>query len=77
LLQLQISASTSGFGVDHRKNCLYSPNDGKRVVTASYDKTARIWDAESGKEIVAPQGHKHQVRAASFSPDGQRVVTAS
>ena len=31
--------------------------DGKRVVTASDDKTARIWDAESGKEIAVLKGH--------------------
>ena len=31
--------------------------DGKRVVTASEDKTARIWDAESGKEIAVLKGH--------------------
>ena len=31
--------------------------DGKRVVTASDDNTARIWDAESGKEIAVLKGH--------------------
>ena len=31
--------------------------DGKRVVTASSDNTARIWDAESGKEIAVLKGH--------------------
>ena len=32
--------------------------DGKRIVTASVDKTARIWDAASGKPIGEPlKGH--------------------
>src|SRR6516162_3349579 len=51
--------------------------DGKRVVTASLDKTARIWDAESGKEIAVLKGHKEDVSSAAFSGDGKRVVTAS
>ena len=51
--------------------------DGKRVVTASYDKTARIWDAESGKEIAVLKGHNIIVHTAAFSADGKWVVTAS
>ena len=51
--------------------------DGKRVVTASDDNTARIWDAESGKEIAVLKGHTGSVLSAAFSGDGKRVVTAS
>src|SRR5208282_965113 len=51
--------------------------DGQRVVTASEDKTARVWDAASGKAIGEPMRHEDAVRSAQFSPDGQRVVTAS
>jgi WD40 repeat protein len=51
--------------------------DGKRVVTASGDNTARIWDAESGKEIAVLKGHTGIVNSAAFSGDGKRVVTAS
>ena len=51
--------------------------DGKRVVTASRDNTARIWDAESGKEIAVLKGHTGFVWSAAFSGDGKRVVTAS
>jgi WD40 repeat protein len=54
----------------------FSP-DGQRIVTASEDSTARVWDAETGKEIGEPIRHEGQVYAAHFSPDGQRVVTAS
>jgi hypothetical protein len=55
----------------------FSP-DGKRVVTASADNTARVWDL-SGPTPVATvlAGHTAQVESASFSPDGKRVVTAS
>jgi WD40 repeat protein len=51
--------------------------DGKRVVTASGDNTARLWDAESGKEIAVLKGHTSLLWSAAFSPDGKRVVTAS
>ena len=54
----------------------FSP-DGQRVVTASWDKTARLWDAATGKEIGEPMKHEGTVDSAQFSPDGQRVVTAS
>ncbi|MCZ6545751.1 MAG: hypothetical protein O6913_08615, partial [Chloroflexi bacterium] len=51
--------------------------DGRRVVTASDDTTARVWDAATGGNLVVLQGHSRGLRAAHFSPDGRRVVTAS
>jgi hypothetical protein len=51
--------------------------DGQRVVTASLDKRARVWDAATGKELGEPMRHGDAVRSAQFSPDGQRVVTTS
>jgi WD40 repeat protein len=56
----------------------YAP-DNWRIVTSSRDKTARIWDAESGEEILKYSGHESEdvgdVRGALFSPDGKRVLT--
>jgi WD40 repeat protein len=54
----------------------FSP-DASRIVTASYDKTARIWDAASAKEIAVLRGHDSAVTSAAFSPGGSRIVTAS
>ena len=54
----------------------FSP-DGSRIVTASRDKTARIWDAATAKEIAVLRGHDDFVNSAAFSPDGSRIVTAS
>jgi WD40 repeat protein len=51
--------------------------DGQRVVTASWDQTARVWDAATGKTLSEPMKHDGAVWSAEFSADGQRVVTAS
>ncbi|BAY22777.1 WD-40 repeat protein [Calothrix sp. NIES-2100] len=50
--------------------------DGKLIVTASDDKTARVWDI-TGKLLADLKGHEERVNSASFSADGQRIVTAS
>jgi dipeptidyl aminopeptidase/acylaminoacyl peptidase len=54
----------------------FSP-DGRRVVTASADSTARVWEADTGKPVGGPLQHQERVYTAAFSPDGRRVVTAS
>jgi WD40 repeat protein len=51
--------------------------DGSRIVTASDDRTAPIWDAATAKEIAVLRGHDDDVKSAAFSPDGSRIVTAS
>jgi dipeptidyl aminopeptidase/acylaminoacyl peptidase len=58
------------------RSAQFSP-DGQRVVTVTYWKTARLWDALSGKPIGEPMQHEEEVRSAQFSPDGQRVVSVS
>ncbi|MCI0746875.1 MAG: hypothetical protein L0Y58_15845, partial [Verrucomicrobia subdivision 3 bacterium] len=54
----------------------FSP-DGRRVVTASSDGTARIWDGLTGKPLLGPFQHADQVTAACFGRNGERLVTAS
>jgi TIR domain/WD domain, G-beta repeat len=54
----------------------FSP-DGRRVVTSSDDKTARIWDIDTERTLVVLRGHDAKVTYAVFSPDGRRVATVS
>jgi hypothetical protein len=50
---------------------------GKRVVTASDDGTARIWNASNGRLLAEPMSHDDAVSSAVFSPDGRHLLTAS
>src|SRR5262249_58143475 len=50
--------------------------DGKTILTASGDGTARLWNAAAGTPIVSLV-HGHSVTAVAFSPDGQVVLTGS
>ena len=54
----------------------FSP-DGKKVVTASYDGTAKIWDANTGYLLADLKEHTAAVNYAQFSPDGKKILTAS
>src|SRR6185503_9056875 len=61
----------------HRVHSAQFSPDGKRIVTASSDKTARVWDAPTGLPLTGPLTHAGTVLFAQFSPDGKRIVTAS
>ncbi|MBL4655209.1 MAG: WD40 repeat domain-containing protein, partial [Bacteroidia bacterium] len=61
-------------------NAVFSP-DGQFILTASRDKTAKLWNLE-GKELNTLRGHTQPLAAytgntASFSSDGQYIVTGS
>ena len=54
----------------------FSP-DGQRVVTVSRDRTVRVRDAKTGKDLVVLVGHESTATSAAFSPDGKRIASAS
>jgi WD40 repeat protein/CHAT domain-containing protein len=56
-------------------SAVFSP-DGNQILTASGDKTVRLWDT-SGNLLTVLRGHEDEVNSAVFSPDGNRILTAS
>lgn len=69
LLILKGHSNTVGFAD-------FSP-DGKKIVTASLDNTAKIWDANTGKLLQTLERHTDYCSSAAFSPDGTRILTTS
>ena len=53
----------------------YSP-DGKRLASASNDKTVKVWDVVTGQETLTLKGHPETVISVAFSPDGTRLTSA-
>ena len=50
---------------------------GQRLITSSDDASARIWDSETGSELIALHGHEKGILSAAFSPNSTEVVTVS
>jgi WD40 repeat protein len=58
-------------------SCLaYSP-DGRRLATAGQDRMVRVWDADTGQELLDLKGHTGWVQRLAFSPDGHQLASAS
>jgi WD40 repeat protein len=51
--------------------------DGRRLVTAGNDGTARVWDATTGRELLCLRVHRSQITSVAFARDGQWLVTGS
>ena len=51
--------------------------DGKLIVSASSDRSIRVWNLDAGTEERVFEGHKGWVQAVALTPDGRRAVSAS
>jgi WD40 repeat protein len=51
----------------------FSP-DGKQIVTGSADKSEKVWDAQTGAELLTLRGHQNTVMCVALSPDGARLI---
>jgi len=52
-------------------------SDGRRIITASADRTVKVWDAASGRQLLTLSGHGDGVSSAEFSPNGQEILDGS
>src|SRR5262245_48765159 len=51
--------------------------DGRTALSASDDKTLKLWDVGTGREIRAFTGHAGRVQSVAFAPDGRTALSAS
>ena len=54
---------------------LRESGDGKRILSGSLDRTARLWDVDTGSELARFGAHEGPVYAVAFTKDG--VLTGS
>jgi WD40 repeat protein len=58
-------------------HCIAFSPDGRRIATASDDRTVKLWDWETGQEVLTLRDHTAGVICVAFSPDGHRLVSGS
>ena len=51
--------------------------DARRIVSASWDKTIKVWDMNTGELFRTLEGHEGEVAKVAVSPDGHLIVSAS
>jgi WD40 repeat protein len=56
-------------------NCVTFSPDGKLVLSASFDKTVKLWEAATGRLVRTFEGHSEQVASVCFSPDGLYAIS--
>ncbi len=63
-------------GHAHVVNSVAFSADGQRLASGSWDKTVKIWDIATGKELFSLEGHTSGVFSVAFSPNGRRLASA-
>ena len=50
--------------------------DGKRLVSCSRDKSVKVWDTATGREVLTLLGHTEAVHSVTMSTNGHRIASA-
>jgi WD40 repeat protein len=58
-------------------NSVAYSHDGLYIVSGSDDKTVRVWDTQTGKELAVLEGYSGDVNSMAFSPDGAHIASGS
>jgi WD40 repeat protein len=51
--------------------------DHARIIAASFDGIARVWDIDSRREVFGLAGHSAGIICVGYSPDGSLILTGS
>lgn len=62
---------------DRAVSCIAFDRSGRRLVSGSHDRTARVWDLDARSLVTTFTGHAFPVGGAAFSPDGRLVASCS
>ena len=80
LVQTLLPASASGPGAGGGRfatqSAKFSP-DGRLIASASFDKSAKVWDGRTGKFVGTMRGHAGPVYRLTWAPDSRMLVTGS
>lgn len=58
-------------------NSISVSRDGLRLLSGSSDRTCRVWDLESGKELLTLKRHTRPITSIAMSPDGKTLISSS
>jgi WD40 repeat protein/tRNA A-37 threonylcarbamoyl transferase component Bud32 len=76
---LDVATGEQRFEMAHRGSIhdIAYCSQGKKIATASNDRTVRLWDAFTGEELQVLRGHSDGVASLAFNPTATRLVTGA
>ena len=63
-------------GHSNRVTAVAVTSEGGQAISASDDKTLKVWDLKTGKEVRTLEGHSDRVTAVAVTPEGGQAISA-